>query len=121
MKIRTKIQNTAQTHHKMLLVPLLFVCLSATVELSAFAMRPAVEPAHQDSMNAASSQTQKRVAINEADVKALQTLQGIGVRLAERIVRYREEHGPFDTLEDLTRVKGISARIVEQNRDMLTM
>lgn len=121
MEIRKNTQSIVRMRHRMLLVPLLFVCLSTTVELSAFAMRPAVEPDHKDSMDAALPQIQKQVAINEADVKAFQTLQGIGVQLSERIVRYREEHGPFGSLEDLARVKGVSARMVEQNRDMLTM
>lgn len=45
--------------------------------------------------------------LNTADREALTALPGIGEALAERIVAYREEHGPFEAVEDLTKVSGI--------------
>ena len=45
--------------------------------------------------------------LNTADQEALTALPGIGEALAERIVAYREEHGPFAAVEDLTKVSGI--------------
>ena len=48
-----------------------------------------------------------RVNINTAGVEELTTLEGIGEKLAERIVQYREEHGPFEAIVDITRVPGI--------------
>ena len=42
-----------------------------------------------------------------AGVEELTTLEGIGEKLAERIVQYREEHGPFEAIADITRVPGI--------------
>ena len=45
--------------------------------------------------------------LNTADEEALRTLPGIGEELAGRIVKHREEHGPFETVEDLTEVPGI--------------
>lgn len=47
------------------------------------------------------------VNLNTADAEALTALPGIGEELAARIVQYREEHGPFETVEDLTEVSGI--------------
>ena len=47
------------------------------------------------------------VNLNTADAEALTALPGIGEELAARIVEYREEHGPFKTVEDLTEVPGI--------------
>ena len=47
------------------------------------------------------------VNLNTADAAALTALPGIGEELAGRIVRYREEHGPFETVEALTEVSGI--------------
>lgn len=47
------------------------------------------------------------VNLNAADAAALTALPGIGEELAARIVEYREEHGPFETVEDLTEVSGI--------------
>lgn len=47
------------------------------------------------------------VNLNTADQEALTALPGIGEALAERIVAYREEHGPFESVEDLTEVSGV--------------
>ena len=48
-----------------------------------------------------------KVSINTASVAELQTLDGIGPSLAERIVQFRQEEGFFQTIEDLMNVKGI--------------
>jgi len=47
------------------------------------------------------------VNINTANAQALDPLPGIGPALAQRIVDYREAHGPFKTIEDIMQVKGI--------------
>jgi competence protein ComEA len=47
------------------------------------------------------------VNINTATLDQLETLPGIGEVLAQRIVDYREENGPFRTVEDLLEVSGI--------------
>ena len=48
-----------------------------------------------------------RVQLNLAGADELETLPGVGPVLAERIVDYREEHGPFTVVEDLLDVPGI--------------
>ncbi len=47
------------------------------------------------------------VNLNTADRAALTALPGIGEELAARILEYREEHGPFETVEEMTEVSGI--------------
>ena len=47
------------------------------------------------------------VNLNTAAPEALTALPGIGEELARRIAAYREEHGPFETVEELTKVSGI--------------
>ena len=47
------------------------------------------------------------VDINSADLSDLMTLDGIGPELAKRIIDYREEHGGFETVEELMQVEGI--------------
>jgi competence protein ComEA len=62
------------------------------------------------------------VDINSADSEALvDELVGIGPQKAMAIVRYRQENGPFESVEDLSLVKGIGARTVEQNRARITV
>jgi competence protein ComEA len=47
------------------------------------------------------------VHLNQADVAALDTLPGIGPATAQRIVAWRDQHGPFATVEGLLDVPGI--------------
>lgn len=57
------------------------------------------------------------VDVNTAGLDELDTLDGIGPALAQRIIDYREEHGPFSSLEELLEVKGIGEATLEGFRD----
>ncbi|MHC5034925.1 MAG: ComEA family DNA-binding protein [Planctomycetota bacterium] len=57
-----------------------------------------------------------RLDVNTASDFELAMLPGIGKKMAQAIVEYRREHGPFASLEDLTRVRGIGRRKVEAIR-----
>lgn len=58
-----------------------------------------------------------QVDINSADAEAISAeLKGIGLSKAKAIVEYREKHGPFQSPEDLSLVKGIGERTVQINR-----
>ena len=52
--------------------------------------------------------------LNTATEAELDDLPGLGPALAGRIIAWREEHGPFDTPEDVTQVEGIGPAIYEQ-------
>ncbi|MEW5763126.1 MAG: ComEA family DNA-binding protein [Bacillota bacterium] len=62
-----------------------------------------------------------RININTADAAELDRLPGIGPALAERIVRYREENGPFASVDDLLNVSGIGEKKLEGLRDYATV
>lgn len=51
--------------------------------------------------------------LNTASAAALEELPGIGPALAERIVAWREEHGPFSGPEELQAVPGIGPATAE--------
>jgi competence protein ComEA len=50
------------------------------------------------------------VDLNTADATALETLDGIGPALAQRILAYRTAHGGFRTVNDLQNVTGIGPK-----------
>ena len=63
-----------------------------------------------------------QVDINSADAKTLaQALDGVGLTKAEAIVAYRNAHGPFESVDDLAKVKGIGPRIIEENREAIVV
>lgn len=62
-----------------------------------------------------------RLNINTADAAALETLPGVGPALAQRIVAYREAHGPFTAVEDLLNVPGIGEKKLAQLREHVTI
>lgn len=60
------------------------------------------------------------VNINTADAETLAaTITGAGAKRARAIVTYREQHGPFKSVDDLLNVQGIGPSTVEQNRAKL--
>lgn len=61
------------------------------------------------------------VNINTADVQELQTLHNIGAKKAEAIVAYRTEHGPFKSIEDIQKVKGIGKATFEKLKTEITV
>ena len=76
------------------------------------------EPAKQTEPKKSSGSTEKKVTfpvnINTASKKELDALPGIGETLAQRIIDYRSANGPFSTVDELTKVKGIGAKTLEK-------
>lgn len=62
-----------------------------------------------------------KINVNTAPPEKLQELPGIGPALAARIVAYREEHGPFSRIEDLTHVSGIGPKTIDGFRNLITV
>jgi competence protein ComEA len=57
------------------------------------------------------------VNINTADAATLsRELKGIGAAKAQAIVEFRQKNGGFRTIDELSMVKGIGQRLIEQNR-----
>ena len=62
------------------------------------------------------------VDINSADAQTLAaSLNGIGASKAQAIVDYRSSNGKFNSISDLSLVKGIGERTVMRNRDDLAL
>jgi competence protein ComEA len=68
-----------------------------------------VEAQYQAAASAVAPVNGGKVDINTAPAAELAELPGIGEVLAQRIVEYREENGPFASIEDIQGVSGIGA------------
>ncbi|MBY5921211.1 ComEA family DNA-binding protein [Ferrimonas balearica] len=62
------------------------------------------------------------VDINNADAETLaDALVGVGLKKAQAIISYREEHGPFSTKEELLKVRGIGEELLARNQDRIKL
>ena len=61
------------------------------------------------------------VNLNTATIEQLTSLNGIGEAKAKAIVAYRQANGPFKSVDQLVDVKGIGLKVVEKNRDQMTV
>ena len=67
----------------------------------------------------AASPTPGRMNVNLASVAELDQLPGVGPVTAQRIVAYREQHGPFSRVEQLRDAKLVSAATFEKIKDLI--
>lgn len=65
--------------------------------------------------------TQEKININTANTSQLQEIEGIGAKRAETIIKYREEHGPFQKLEDLMNISGIGEKTFARLKERITI
>jgi len=63
----------------------------------------------------------ERVNLNTATAEDLIRLKGIGEKTAKAILEYRDQNGPFRSVDELTQVKGIGKKKLEALRPFLTV
>ncbi|MCK5733887.1 MAG: helix-hairpin-helix domain-containing protein [Candidatus Latescibacteria bacterium] len=62
----------------------------------------------------------EKVHLNTASAEDLERLPRIGPKMAQKILRWRTDHGPFRTVEDLAEIPGIGKKTIDEIRDMAT-
>ncbi len=62
-----------------------------------------------------------KVNLNTATEEELMTLKGIGQSRAQAIIRYREEYGPFQSIEDIMKVSGIKEGAFQKIKEDITV
>ncbi|MBC8413663.1 MAG: helix-hairpin-helix domain-containing protein [Nitrospira sp.] len=97
------------------LLVILMMVLVAGLLTSEFAM------AQKSSSITAVEQDRVLININEAGIKELSALDGIGKKKAETIIAYRESKGLFKSIDDLKQVDGIGKKTIEKIRGRLVL
>lgn len=62
-----------------------------------------------------------RINLNHANESELQQLPGIGPALAEQIIERRNVEGPYQSVDELSEVSGISDRMVDELRELVSV
>lgn len=74
-----------------------------------------------DNGDGTASGTGQKINLNTADVSQLTTLTGVGESKALAIIAYREENGPFTSVEDIMNVPGIKEGTYEKIKDKIAI
>ena len=117
-------EKVTKTEWILLAMSVIFLLLVGVLYLRASAVADGVDytiSAARQTKEPVTPQALAPLDINTADVESLQTLNGIGPALAQRIIDYRDKNGPFRSLEDLLQVKGIGESTLESFRDRVTV
>jgi competence protein ComEA len=77
-------------------------------------------PGSEETPIPSGSNESELVNINTASVEELDKLPGIGPTIAQRIVDYRTENGPFSVIEDILNVSGVGPSTFDNIKDFIT-
>ena len=90
--------------------------------------RLAYDTSKRKGLNSSESSTEKDykphteiININTAEKQNLVKLPKIGTVTAERIIRFRDDYGPFKSFDDLLKVKGIGPKTLEKLKPQITL
>ena len=104
---------------------ILFLAISAAgvlvehFEKDAFVVETVVTDDVPSYVSESESEIDGKININSADIEQLVVLKGIGEATAKKIIAYREENGPFVTIEEIMKVPGIGENKFEDIKDFI--
>ncbi|MFN9978081.1 MAG: ComEA family DNA-binding protein, partial [Phycisphaerae bacterium] len=84
---------------------------------------PAVAPAQPESPPPAvpvAANPPAKINVNTASIAELESLPGVGPKLAQRLLDDRAKNGSYKSLKDLDRVSGIGTKTLERLAPLIT-
>lgn len=99
-----------------LMMALVLLCCIAPISIFAQDKQVQGEPSEQVQQS-----TVEKININTATKADLEKLPGIGPTIAERIINYREQNGPFKAIEEIKNVQGIGDKKFEAMKDLISV
>ncbi len=75
---------------------------------------------HRSVITVPKFQEKEKISINAASQEMLSTLNGIGPKIAQKIIEYREST-PFQAIEDIMEVKGIGEKLFQKIKDDIAL
>ena len=105
------------THRYLLAVTAIFAIVAAALWLTAPGH---TGPGYRVTVERGASERDGKIDVNAADADTLTLLPGIGPVLGQRIVDYRETHGPYTAPEQLLQVQGIGPKTLAGLQDYIT-
>ncbi len=95
-----------------------FASLFTFASHASFAAADSVDNTSQQQVT--KQQTKQHVInLNKSNLDELLTLKGIGQKKAQAILSYRKQVGSFASIEELTNVKGIGTKVIDDNKSRL--
>ncbi|RKX95789.1 MAG: hypothetical protein DRP84_03065 [Spirochaetes bacterium] len=80
---------------------------------------PLTEKSVNHNYNLAIHKKNLKIDINNASLQKLIELPGIGPIIARRIIKYREDHGGFQSIEDLMKIRGIGSKKIKTLKKLI--
>jgi competence protein ComEA len=87
----------------------------------AFGLAAAIVVFSLASAYAQSAAPKAKVNINTASASELETLPGVGPKVAQKIIDFRTKNGNFKKIEEIMKIQGIGEKIFDNIRELITV
>lgn len=121
LSIRGCQRRTAQFQARLVVFPLVIVCLGFWIEKNRHEPSGKLISEQLETIKSYENNHNRRLAANSSDIDDLTLIRGIGPATAKNLVRIREYLGPFQATQDLRLVPGIGIKRLPEIEKQLTV